>query len=67
VLAPHAEALHDLILLGELYKLYADNDPLAQIRENAAKALGSDANLPPVPEPGDLDLVDILDARHAFS
>jgi DNA-directed RNA polymerase len=67
VLAPYAAMLHDLILLGELYKLYADNDPLAQKRENAAKVLGSDANLEPVPERGDLDLTQILGACHAFS
>jgi DNA-directed RNA polymerase len=47
--------------------LYANNDPLAQLRENAARALGSDEMLPAIPPRGDFDIRRVLDADYAFS
>jgi DNA-directed RNA polymerase len=57
------------ILLEQLYELYAGagGEVLAQIRENAARALGSDTELPALPPLGTLFLPDILNSEYAFS
>jgi Autographiviridae RNA polymerase len=66
VLAPHATRLHE-ILREELVRLYETSDLLTQVREKAARALGTDENLSPVPPPGDLDRKKVLSASYAFS
>jgi DNA-directed RNA polymerase len=65
VLAPHARLLQK-ILREELVRLFEQNDPLAQIRESAARILGTDKGLPQVPTMGTLDLKRILKGRYAF-
>jgi DNA-directed RNA polymerase len=66
VLPSRANRLHE-ILRAELVSLYENNDPLAQLRENAARALGSDEMLPAIPPRGDFDIRRVLDADYAFS
>jgi DNA-directed RNA polymerase len=67
VLASRAKRLNE-ILRQELVHLYANADPLTNVRASAAKMLGPKAALlPAVPPKGDFDLNQVLNATYAFS
>jgi DNA-directed RNA polymerase len=65
VLPSQAERLRDT-LLAEMRRLYETRDLLTQVRENAARVLGSDTELPPVPFLGDLQLKQVI-GPYAFA
>jgi DNA-directed RNA polymerase, mitochondrial len=65
-LASRAEHLRE-ILLDQIYRLYAEHDPLGDVRKSAAQALGTAGGLPAVPPRGDFDLNQLQFARYAFS
>jgi DNA-directed RNA polymerase len=49
------------------FDLYEDHCPLQAFRTMVADGLGSDADLPPVPERGNFDLNEVLKAEYLFS
>jgi Autographiviridae RNA polymerase len=66
VLPSRAKRLHE-IQRRELVSLYENNDPLEELRENAARALGSDEKLPKLPDRGNFDIRQVVKADYAFS
>jgi DNA-directed RNA polymerase, mitochondrial len=64
-LAPHA-ARGNEIKRQQLVKLYTENDPLAEIVEQARRDLPAGTELPPVPTKGSLDLTGIIGNEHTF-
>jgi DNA-directed RNA polymerase len=54
------------IIREQFLKMYEQHDILAELRTSAGLALGTDENLPPVPERGNLDLRGVLKSDFAF-
>ncbi len=61
-----AEAVR-AIIVKEFHRMYTENDVLADIREEALAQIDNKLRIPDVPEYGNLDLTQILEADYAFS